>query len=200
MSENYLIKLRCIKGEYIDVERGAAPGHKTELFFGLVITQGTSIKYIDAPFSVLQHGETYLITNSKGEKQYIGLNRVLQSREDLEALLAECNCCTKEEDLGSKIYNLNSFAELDDLDPKENDTAFIVFGGDTYKSSFVNGSWQTPVQINNEDIDLSAIPAFRSHGLAFAALGPNRRFRYTQDNTDGVPSPNSSNHAITQPI
>lgn len=199
MSESYLITLECKKGEYIDIERGAAAGHKTRLFFGLVIKQGNSVKYFDAPFIVIQHGENYQITSAEGEKIHIGLSRVLQSREDLEKLLAECNCCTKEEDLGNNIYNLTSAAELDDLDPRENDTAFIVFGGDTYKTSFINGAWQTPVQINNEDIDLSTIPAYRSHSLAFAALGANRRFRYTQDNTDGVPSPNSSLHAITQP-
>lgn len=42
-----------------------------------------------------------------------------------------------------------------------------------------------------------SILIFDSYALALAALGPGRQFRYSQTNTDGVPSPGNSVIGLT---
>lgn len=60
------------------------------------------------------------------------------------------------------------------------------------------GSVDVVLNGNNYELEVDqSIPIFNTYTAAFAALGPNKKFRYSTTNTEGVPSPNNSTLAFT---
>lgn len=56
----------------------------------------------------------------------------------------------------------------------------------------------SPSEVKIEDVVYGGLNEYDSMALALTDLGPNKPFRWSQINIDGVPSPNGSQHGITK--
>ena len=84
---------------------------------------------------------------------------------------------------------------LEFADPQEGASAKIRLSDDSVEYwDYTGGGWV----LKFTDDDLSIIPEFNSMVDALTALGPERKFRYSENNIDGVTSPNGSTTAITK--
>ena len=128
------MSLRCMKNSYIEIES------KDVLFSGLVITEGTSVTYLKSPYSVTFSGDMAVIVDAEKKSYSLRLSSVKQSKNALKALLADCNCCAGDDEVGNRNSLVKDESELP-LNPSQGDIA--LFEDEPRIDIFDGVAWQT---------------------------------------------------------
>lgn len=121
------------------------------LFTGIVVSEGTSVTYLRAPFTARYLATSVLIRDADGVRYTIDTNKIKQNRDTLKALLAECNCCSDSDNVGNSNYEVPNPAALPTI-AAEGDIAIINdIGGGVNGIAIHNGvSWGTPIALGGD--------------------------------------------------
>lgn len=112
------MSLRCLKNSYIEID------NKDVLFSGLVITEGTSLTYLKSPYSVAFSGDMAVIVDAEKKSYSLRLSSVKQNKNALKTLLADCNCCAGDDEVGNRNYLVKDETELP-TNPAQGDIALF---------------------------------------------------------------------------